>query len=80
MLAYRPAGRLLAIGGVMLVDDSTTPDVCKVLRYLRRNGTSWLRPVSLSAYHPEGSTLKYQLGSVLNRVQLSAFMRTAESP
>ena len=74
------AGRLLAIGGVMLFDDSTVPGVQKVLRYMRRNCAHWLQEISMAPYHPAGHTTKYRIGSMLNKLQLTGFRRTAEGP
>lgn len=66
--------RLLNDGGIMAFDDSTHPDVKKVLRYISRNWKN-MSPVDLSPYHPNGSSLKYRLASRLGKLQLTAFQR-----
>jgi predicted O-methyltransferase YrrM len=69
------ATRLLNDGGVMLFDDSTIPDVAKVLRYLRRNQAHCLTEMDLGPFHPSGRSIKYRLARRLGRAQLTAFRR-----
>jgi predicted O-methyltransferase YrrM len=67
--------RLLNDGGILLFDDSTIPDVAKVIRYLRRNQAQCLAEVNLTDIHPTGRSIKYQLARWVGRAQMTAFRR-----
>lgn len=69
--------RLLDDGGVVAFDDSTIGHVAKVLRFIRAN-VPGLKAFDLSAFHPNGNTLRYQLATRLHRAQLTAFQRVGE--
>jgi predicted O-methyltransferase YrrM len=68
--------RLLSPNGVIFFDDSSTPDVAKVLRYVSTNWGSWTAEIDLVPYRSGGSSLMYRLGRWMGRVQLRAFRRT----
>ena len=70
--------QLLEVGGVMLLDDSSHPDVAKVVRFIRRNMGGLLEPVDLAPYRADrGQSAKYRVGSALGRVQLTGFRKLA---
>ena len=68
--------RLLSPQGVIFFDDSSTPDVAKVLRYVSTNWASWTTEVDLSPYRAGRSPIVYRVGGWLGRLQLRAFRRT----
>ncbi|HEY6167685.1 MAG TPA: class I SAM-dependent methyltransferase [Verrucomicrobiae bacterium] len=71
--------RLLAEGGVVAFDDSSDPHVAKVLAFLRRNLRGALEEFDLSPYRLDGGkSLRYRLGGLLGRRQLTAFRRVGE--
>jgi predicted O-methyltransferase YrrM len=70
------AVRLLSDGGVVTFDDSSTPQVAKVLRFLRRNLNASLTELDLSPYRMSGrGRLAYRLARLLGRNQMTAFRR-----
>jgi predicted O-methyltransferase YrrM len=68
------ASRLLTENGVVAFDDSTDPQVAKVLRFLRKN-CSGLRELNLGPFRGEHNGLAYAVGRWLGKVQLTAFQR-----
>jgi hypothetical protein len=71
--------RLLAVGGVMVLDDSTDPHVKKVIRFLRANCSAGLEEVNLTAFRGDrGRDLKYRLARGLGKVQMTAFRRIGQ--
>lgn len=70
--------QLLAVGGVMLLDDSSHRDVAKVVRFVRRNMQGLLEPIGLAPYRADGgASLKYRLGKASGRLQLTGFRKLA---
>ena len=68
--------QLLEMGGIMLLDDSTHPDIAKVARFVRRNMQGVLDKVDLSPYRADnGKSLRYIVAQKLDRVQLTAFRK-----
>lgn len=67
------SSRLLAVGGVMMFDDSTDPQVAKALSYLCAHYRGWIDEFDLSSYRADGGSLRYRVGRQLGKVQLRAF-------
>lgn len=67
--------RLLSEGGVVAFDDSSNPNVAKVLRFLRRNLRETLPEVDLAPYRADGNGMGYRLGRLVGKTQLTAFKR-----
>jgi cephalosporin hydroxylase len=72
------AFRLLSDEGVAMFDDSSTDHVAKVLSFVRANWGGWIEEVELSAFRPDGNSLRYQVGGWLGKRQLRAFRRTGK--
>jgi predicted O-methyltransferase YrrM len=71
--------RLLNPDGVVAFDDSADPHVAKVLNFVRTNMREILKPIDLAPYRADrGKSLKYKVAKVANRIQLTAFTRTAK--
>ena len=69
-------GRLLNDGGVMLLDDSTWPDVAKVIAFVRANKGAELREIDLSPHRPDGGrSLRFRVARALGRSQMTGFER-----
>jgi hypothetical protein len=66
--------RLLTDDGVVMLDDSTTSHIGKVLSFVRGNWAEWVAEVDLTPYRTR--SLKYEIARRLHRVQLTAFQRT----
>lgn len=68
--------KMLPPGGIVLFDDSSDPHVAKVLRFIRTNFSEILVPFSLDRHRMDhGNSLKYRLGCLLGRTQLTAFQK-----
>jgi predicted O-methyltransferase YrrM len=73
------AVRLLSDGGVVIFDDSSTPQVAKVLRFLRKNLNTSLAELDLSPYRISGrGRLAYRLARLAGRNQMTAFRRNCD--
>jgi predicted O-methyltransferase YrrM len=59
--------------GIVFLDDSSTPHVRKVLSFVRRNWSQWVREVDVGDYRPVG--WRYRIAHRLGRTQLTAFQR-----
>ena len=70
------AVRLLKPNGVVMLDDSATNHVAKVVSFIRSNWSGWVPEVDLSAYR--STDWKYRIAHRLGRVQLTAFRRMGE--
>ncbi len=68
------AVRMLTKDGIVLLDDSSTDHVRKVLRFIRSNWSSWVEEVDLAPYRDDLSW-KYRVAKKLERIQLTAFRR-----
>lgn len=65
--------RLLNDGGIIAFDDCTDPHVAKVIAFTRTNLSGQLREMPASFY---GRTdLRFRVGHLINRNQLTAFVR-----
>jgi hypothetical protein len=72
--------RLLNPGGVVALDDSSDPHIAKVLKFVRTNLRDILLPVDLAEYREDqGKNLKYKVGRMTGRLQLTAFKKTNKS-
>jgi predicted O-methyltransferase YrrM len=68
--------RLLRTGGVVLLDDSTIPDVKKIVNFIRRNFKGKIDELDLTSWRkPEASGLRYKVAKRLKRVQLTGFIK-----
>lgn len=70
------SARLLAEGGVVLLDDASDPHVRKVIRFIRANMSHALREMDLTEFRIAGSAadrLKYRIARATGRVQLAGF-------
>lgn len=72
------AARLLKYGGVMMLDDSSTDHIRKVVRFLRANWSGWVGEVSLGPYRSDARTLKYRIARKFGKTQLTAFKRVGK--
>lgn len=73
------AVRLLTEGGVVAFDDSSDPHVAKVLAFVRRCLPDAMIELDLSRHRmDEGKSLRYKIGGLLGRRQLTAFRRVGE--
>jgi predicted O-methyltransferase YrrM len=68
---------LISVGGIILFDDSTFPDVRKVIRFIEHNYGDLLSPVKLQSFRKLNSfeKLKYGLAVKLKRNQITAFQK-----
>jgi hypothetical protein len=71
--------QLLQTSGYLLFDDSTHPDVRKVISFIRRNLATHYRIVDLRAYYAPSwrNGLRHTLVQHLRRNQLTCFRKTA---
>jgi predicted O-methyltransferase YrrM len=68
--------RLLTTGGVMLLDDSTVPDVKKIVTFIRRNFKKKIDEFDLTSWRHAGlGGLGYRVAKELKRVQLTGFIK-----
>ena len=67
---------LLSVGGVILFDDCTIPDVRKALRFLR-NFDGIIKELDLAPFRPRRSVARL-IGNALGYVQARAFTRLRE--
>lgn len=74
------SARLLEIGGMLVFDDCSHPQVAKAVRYLRRNYAPFLSEVSYRIYRPPGLSLVKQIGNAVGVRQLRAFQKNSEVP
>jgi len=73
------SNHLLELGGVVLFDDSSDPNIAQVLRFIRRNMGYALTEIDLSAYRADlGKSLRYRIGRAADRVQLTAFRKIGD--
>jgi cephalosporin hydroxylase len=69
-------GRLLSEGGIVVFDDSTNPNVSKVLGFVRQNLISGFKEIDLAPFRlDQGRSFKYKLAKRLGKVQMTAFQR-----
>jgi predicted O-methyltransferase YrrM len=70
------AARLLNNNGVVLMDDSTWPDVAKTIAFARANLAGSLEELDLAPFRADGGTsMRYRLGRALGRKQMTGFRR-----
>ncbi len=70
------SAQLLRDGGIVLLDDSTWPDVKKAIAFVRANLSQALSEINLSPYRNDGGkSLKYRAAKALGRTQMTAFLR-----
>jgi len=70
--------RLLGERGIMAFDDSSDPNISKVLRFIKRNCPG-LEEIDLSPYRADlGKPLRYRAARLLSRSQMRAFRRVGE--
>jgi len=71
--------RLLRTGGVVLLDDSTLLDVRKIVNFVRRNFRGRLDELDLTSWRePQASDLRYKVAKLINRVQLTGFIKRSD--
>ena len=71
--------RLLRLGGIMLLDDSSDPHVKKVISFIRNNLHTFIEEIDLTPYRlPNQSSLKYYLARKLGKIQLTGFRLIGE--
>lgn len=71
--------RLLDIGGVIALDDSTWPDVRKTIRFFEKNFGNFVERLDIGDYRPrETVDLKFRLAQLLGRNQMTAFRLIAD--
>jgi len=72
--------RLLPEGGVVCFDDCALRDVRKVIRFIQRNFGAILEPFDLAPFRAdEGRDWKYRVARRVERDQMVAFRKTAQS-
>lgn len=72
--------RLVAVNGIVLLDDAAGSQVAKVLRFAQRNLSQALTEIDLGMYRLDGGRgLRYRLARRLGRVQLRAFQRVGKA-
>jgi hypothetical protein len=70
--------RLLSENGWVIFDDSSDPNVRKVLGFIRRNLGQSLVEIDLGPYRLDGgASVKYRVAKLLRRTQMTAFKRSA---
>lgn len=68
--------RVLSEGGLVIFDDSSNPNIRKVLRFIRRNLSHEFEEIGLSSFRPDaGRSLKYRFAKRLGKIQMTAFRR-----
>jgi cephalosporin hydroxylase len=68
--------RVLSMEGIVVFDDSTNPNVMKVLKFIRRNLRSEFEEVDLAPFRLDrGHSFKYRLAKRLGKLQMTAFRR-----
>ena len=73
------AGRLLLHRGVVLFDDSTLPEVKKVIAFVRRNLAHALVEMDLTRHRRKRAfDWRYKLAGLMGRRQLTAFEKIAD--
>lgn len=72
--------QLVSIGGYVLFDDSSDPEVAKVVRFTRKNLQELFEPIPISRYrgHSAVEWLKYTVGEALYKTQLAVFRKIKE--
>jgi predicted O-methyltransferase YrrM len=71
---------LLRKDGIVLFDDSSDPNVRKVLRFIRRNRGDSYSELDLDPYRTAATTIaRRQIARLIGRVQLTGFQKTRES-
>jgi predicted O-methyltransferase YrrM len=70
------SARLLSDNGIVLLDDSTYPDVAKAIAFTRANLENGLREIDLSSFRQDrGASMRYRIAKALGRQQMTAFRR-----
>jgi hypothetical protein len=70
------ATRLLNEGGVIAFDDSSDPNIQKVLKFLRSTCRTGLEEINLAPFRADrGATFRYRVARMLGKVQMTAFRR-----
>ena len=73
------SARLLSKGGIVLFDDSTLPEVRKVISFVRRNWMHAFSETDLAEYRRDsGRSWRYRVAKALGRVQLTGFRKNAD--
>jgi predicted O-methyltransferase YrrM len=68
--------RLLRMGGIVLLDDSTFLDIQKIINFVRRNLKGKVDELDLTSWRkPELGGLRYMVAKSLKRVQLTGFIK-----
>jgi predicted O-methyltransferase YrrM len=74
------AARLLEIGGIVVFDDCSHPQVAKAVRYLRRNYEPFFSKFNYPNHKPQSQPITKRIGNALGIRQLRAFQKNAEVP
>jgi methyltransferase family protein len=71
---------LMAVGGYVLFDDSSDPEVAKVVRFVRKNLRECFEPVPISRYRGQTTAqrLQYAIAEALYKTQLAIFRKIKE--
>src|SRR5262249_8074403 len=72
------AARLLEQGGLIAFDDSTKPEVAKVLRFIRTNMRQGLEEIDLMPFRENSKDFVIRVARRLGKLQLTAFRRVGE--
>jgi len=68
--------KLLIHEGTVIFDDSSDPNVLKVIKFIRKNLKKSFIEMDLSTYRSDkGKSLKYSIAKLLNKTQMVAFKR-----
>jgi predicted O-methyltransferase YrrM len=70
--------RMLTRGGIVAFDDSTSPHVAKVLKFIRGSMRLGLEEVDLTRFRGSRPSLGYRLARRLGKVQMTAFRRIGD--
>jgi predicted O-methyltransferase YrrM len=77
LLDFYYARHLLSEGGIVLFDDCTTPDIVKLMRFIRKNIVSF-REFDLRPFLPPERRWRYRIARTLNKAQCIAFQKVSD--
>jgi hypothetical protein len=76
LLDFYYVRHLLDEGGIALFDDCSTPDLRRLIRFIKRHIKSF-KEFDLSPYRPDGRSLRYQVALALGKAQCRAFQKVS---
>lgn len=72
--------QMVAPNGIVAYDDCSTPEVAKVIRFIRKNMAQCFAEIDLSPFRWDGGkSFKHIVARALGRVQMVAFRRSGPS-